>query len=55
MPPINKLINIRCIMKDTPLILSDFGYKDNITIRYKISSIDKKIRIFGDKFIKNNT
>ena len=53
-PSINILINIRCIIQDIPLVLSDFGYQDYITIRYKISSIDKKIRIFVDKFVENN-
>ena len=54
-PPINQLINIRCNMQDTPLVLSDFGYQDYITIKYKIFSKDEKIRIFGDKFVENNT
>ena len=54
-PPINQLINIRCIIQDTRLVLSDFGYQDYITIRYKIFSNDEKIRIFGDKFVENNT
>jgi len=54
-PPINDLINIRCIMQDSPLVLNDFGYKDYITIRYKIYRHEKIIRIFGDKFVENNT
>ena len=35
-PPVNEVINIRIIMKDSPLVLSDFGYKDEITLLYKI-------------------
>ena len=54
-PPINQLINIRGIIQDTPLVLSDFGYQNYITIRYKIYSSNENIRIFGDRFVENNT
>ena len=53
-PPINEVINIRCIIKNTPLVLENFGSKDDIIIRYEINKDDKKIRIFGDKFVENN-
>ena len=55
MPPVNEVINIRIIMKDSPLVLSDFGYKDEITLIYKITKQDKSIKILGEKFVENNT
>ena len=56
-PPVNEIINVRCEIQKTPLVLEDICANDEITISYNIKDLkenEKKVRIFGDEFMKNN-
>ena len=45
--PMNDIIRVRCILEDTPIVLSE----EYITLKYKRSS---NLKLFGGKFIYNN-
>ena len=57
-PEVNEIIDIRCEVLDTPLVLYDSSDPETITLRYKIDPSNNdtiKTRIFGKKFVENQS
>ena len=53
-PSKNGFIHVRCLIKNTPIILKDINF-DYIKIAYKFDEKMKDIRIFGEKFVEKNS
>ena len=57
-PEVNEIIDIRCEILETPLVLFENSEPDSITIRYFIDDKcreNKSIKIFGKYFVSNNS